>query len=237
MFICDVFFLFHEKINNYSRKIGLYISSHMKSIREKICINDESIFKNLFTRRFYKVWNKLFNRAILLLDIFKYLQFFIFISYHVFIIKNVNVAVYETYLDEEFDATNIVRKFIITTITLIEMNYVKLFNSTIKNIVWQKTEIFKSENLVFSTFQLLEIITVLQKKAREKQIMLKFFDIDSTFSEFAISLKSKIQLQNCSFVFAYVRVWFRVKTFETQNIITLDDFTRDFENFFLSERF
>lgn len=121
--------------------------------------------------------------------------------------------------------------------TLIAINHVKLLDSTIENIVWQKTKIFKSKNLAFSTFQLSEVITVLQKKTKKKQIMLKFVDIDSTLSDFAISLKSKVQLQNCLFAFAVVRAWLWAKTFETQNIMTSDDFKRGFENFFLPGRF
>lgn len=119
--------------------------------------------------------------------------------------ENIDVAIYEIHFGGEFDATNIVRKSIITTVTSVAMNHVKLLDPTIEDIVWQKAEIFKSRNLTFSTFQLSEVTTVLQKKATEKQIMLKFVDIDSTFSNFTISLKSKIQLQNCSFAFAVVR--------------------------------
>lgn len=209
----------------------------MKSIRERICINGEPISEDLFTRRFYEVWDKLPNRATSLLDIPRYLQLLTLISYHVFIMENVDVAIYETHLGGEFDATNIVRKPIITAVTSIGMDHVKLLGPTIEDIAWQKAGIFKPGSLAFSTFQLSEVTTVLQERAREKQVMLEFIGIDSALSEPPISLKPKVQLQNCSLALAVVRAWLRVKTPGAQNIMTPDDFTRGFENFFLPGRF
>lgn len=63
--------LVHGKTSGYPQKIGLYTSPHMKNIRERIRINGygEPIAEELFTSRFFEVWDKLPERATALLDI------------------------------------------------------------------------------------------------------------------------------------------------------------------------
>lgn len=140
------FLLVHGKTSGYPQKIGLYTSPHMKNIRERICINGEPISEELFTRRFFEVWDKLPNRATPLLDIPRYLQLLTLVSYHVFIMKNLDVAIYETHCGGEFDATNIVRNPIITAVTTIAMDHMNLLGSTIEKITWHKAGIFKPES-------------------------------------------------------------------------------------------
>lgn len=155
------FFLIHVKTSGYPQKIELYTSPHIKSIREKICINGEPISKELFTRSFFEVWDKLPNCTTPLLDIPRYLQLLTFTSYHVFIMENVDVAIYETHLGGEFDATNVVRNPIITAVTSIAMDHVKLLGPTLKKIAWHKAGIFKLGSMAFLSFQLPAVTTVL----------------------------------------------------------------------------
>lgn len=121
----------------------------MKCIRERIRINGELISEELFARRFFEVWDKLPGRATPLLDIPRYLQLLTLTSYHVFITENVDVAIYETHLGGEFDATNIVKSPTITAVTSIAMDHVKLLGPTIENVTWHKAGIFKAGSLAF----------------------------------------------------------------------------------------
>lgn len=209
----------------------------MNNIRERIRTNGEPISEELFTRRFFEVWDRLPDRATPLLDIPRYLQLLALTSYHVFIVGNVDVAVYETHLDGEFDATNVVRSPTITTVTSIAMDHVKLLGPTLDRIAWHKAGIFKPGSLAFTTLQLPAVTTVLQERAAERKVLLEFVGIDSRLPTDAASLKPKVQRQNCSLALAIVRAWLRVKIPGAQSTMISDSVKRGIENFLWSGRF
>lgn len=140
----------------------------MKSIRERICINGEPISEELFTRSSFEVWDKLPNRATPLLDIPRYLRLLTLTSYHVFIMENVDVAIYETHLGGEFNATNVVRNPTITVVTSIAMDHVKLLGPTLEKIAWHNAGIFKPGSMAFRLFSYRQT-TVLQEQAAERK--------------------------------------------------------------------
>ncbi|MCJ1251367.1 hypothetical protein MMC30_008600 [Trapelia coarctata] len=227
----------HGKTCGYPQKVGLYTSPHMKNIRERIRINGEPISEGLFTRRFFEVWGKLPDRATPMLDIPRYLQLLALVSYHVFILEKVDVAIYETHLGGEFDATNIVRNPVVTAVTSIAIDHVRLLGPTVEDIAWQKAGIFKAGSLAFSTRQLPAVTTVLQKRAAEKGVVLEFVDIDSALPTDAASLKPKVQKLNCSLAATVVRAWLRIKAPKAQSIMASDCFTRGVHNFSWPGRF
>ena len=63
------------------------------------------------------------------------------------------MAIYETHLGGEFDATNIINVPIVTAVTSIAMDHVRLLGPGIEDIAWHKAGIFKSGSLAFSTLQ------------------------------------------------------------------------------------
>jgi folylpolyglutamate synthase len=209
----------------------------MKCIRERIRINGEPISEELFARRFFEVWDKLPGRATPLLDIPRYLQLLALTSYHVFIMENVDVAIYETHLGGEFDATNVVKSPTITAVTSIAMDHVELLGPTIEKVAWHKAGIFKAGSLAFSTFQLPAVTAVLQERAVERKVMLQFVGIDSALPTNAASIKPKVLRQNCSLALAVTRAWLQVKAPKAQSSITSNDLTRGVENFSCPGRF
>jgi len=231
------FLLSHGKSGNYPRKIGLYTSPHMKNIRERIRINAEPVSEELFTRCFFEVWDRLPDRTTLLLDIPRYLQLLTLTSYHVFLTEGVDVAIYETHLGGEFDATNIVEGPTIAAVTSIAMDHVELLGPTIEKIAWHKAGIFKPGSLAFSALQLPAVAAVLQERAAEKKVVLEFVGIDFTLPDNAASLRPKVQRENCSLALAICRAWLRVKAPQAQNVITHDECVRGVENFFWPGRF
>ncbi len=194
----------------------------MKHIRERICINSEPISEELFTTCFFEVWDKLPDHATPALDIPRYLQLLALLSFHVFAKEKVDVAIYETHFGGEFDATNVIRAPIITAVTSITMDHVRLLGPTIENIAWHKAGIFKSGSIAFSTLQENAVTTVLQQRAAEKGVMLEFVGIDSTLPIDATALKPKVQRINCSLALAAVRAWLSLKAPEAQG------YTKDF---------
>ena len=226
----------HGQSTGYPQKIGLYTSPHMQNIRERIRLNGEPISEELFTQRFFEIWDKLPNRATSLLDIPRYLQLLALTSYHVFILEKVDVAIYETHLGGEFDARNIIESPIVTVVTSISMDHVRLLGPTIEKIAWHKAGIFKSGSLAFSTSQLPTVVSVLRERAAEKRVVLEFINVDSTLPDAAASLRSIVQKLNCSLALAAVRAWLQIKA-SNDKIITSDDLRRGAEKFFWPGRF
>ncbi|KAH6670181.1 folylpolyglutamate synthase [Halenospora varia] len=220
----------HGDNTGYPRKIGLYTSPHINNIRERIRINGEPISKEHFAMRFFEVWDKLPGQATPTLDIPRYLQLLALLSFHVFIEETVDVAIYETHLGGEFDATNIIRTPLATAITPITMDHVSLLGPTIQRIAWNKAGIFKSGILAFSTLQEPEVVTVLEQRAAEKGAMLEFVDVDTTLPTNAAALKPKVQRMNCSLALAVVRAWLSIMAPEGQSTME-DTITRGIEQF------
>ena len=208
----------------------------MKCIRERICINGEPISRELFTTKFFEIWDKLPDDPSPTLDIPRYLQLLALLSFHVFISEKVDVAIYETHSGGEFDATNIIRTPVVAAITPIAMDHVRLLGPTIKDIAWHKAGIFKSETLAFSTLQDSAVTTVLQQRAAEKKVLLEFVGIDSALPPDAPALKPEAQRINCSLALALVRAWLSVKAPKMQNH-TKDFFCGGIEQFSCPGRF
>ncbi|ESZ98566.1 folylpolyglutamate synthase [Sclerotinia borealis F-4128] len=186
----------------YPQNIGLYTSPHMKNIRERIRINGEPISKEHFTMRFFEIWDKLPGQATPILDIPRYLQLLTLLSFHVFIEEKVNVAIYETHLGGEFDATNVIRMPLVTAVTPIAMDHVSLLGS-----------------LAFSALQEPEVAMVLEQRAAEKGVRLKFIGVDSALPTSAAALQPKVQKINCSLALAVARAWIALKAPKMQAIM------------------
>ena len=202
----------------------------MKNIRERICIGGEPISKELFTTRFFEIWDKLPDHATPKLDVPRYLQLLTLLSFHVFTEEKVDVAIYETHFGGEFDATNIISTPIVTAVTSIAMDHVRLLGPTIESIAWHKAGIFKSGSHAFSTLQERAVTTVLQQRAAERGVMLEFVGVDSALPTSATALKPKVQGINCSLALAVVRAWLSVKAPEAQSHMK-DVLTRGIEQF------
>ncbi|OAL72084.1 folylpolyglutamate synthase [Trichophyton violaceum] len=220
----------HGDNTGYPQKIGLYTSPHIRNIRERIRINSEPISQELFTIRFFEIWDKLPMQATDTLDTPRYLQLLALLSFHIFIKESVDVAVYETHLGGEFDATNIISAPIVTGITSISIDHHNLLGPTIEDIAWHKAGILKSGSIAFSTLQEPAVATVLQQRAAEKGVALKFIGLDSDIPVTAEALKPKVQRLNCSLALAVFRAWLSVKVSPEQYSID-DDIVGGIENF------
>ena len=229
--------LSHGKTSGYPRKIGLYTSPHLKSTCERIRINNKPISKELFTRCFFDVWDKLPREATPSLDIPRYLQLLALMSYHVFITEDVDMAIYETHLGGEFDATNIVKKPVVTAIASIAMDHVRLLGPTLEEIAWHKAGIFKREVQAFSTVQHPSVTAVLKRRAAERNTQLAIIGIDPELPFSAVSLKPEVQKVNCSLALSVTRAWLKLKAPRLGTDITSEDIIRGIEGFYWPGRF
>ena len=141
------------------------------------------------------------------MDIPRYLQCLAVLAIHVFLEESVDVAIFETHSGGQFDATNILESPLITAITSIGMDHVKTLGPTIRDIAWHKSGIFKTGGLALSSLQTQEISEVLQHRASEKNVELRFIGIDPALPPDAVALRPQTQKINCSLALAIVRAW------------------------------
>jgi folylpolyglutamate synthase len=210
----------------------------MKNIRERIRINGKPISEVLFASRFFEIWKVLPREPKVELDVPRYLQLLTLLAIHVFIAEEVDVAIFETHCGGEYDATNIIRAPLVTAVTSIGKDHVRLLGPEIENIAWHKAGIFKQGCLAFSTLQdpeFPEVTAMLKKRAYEKGAVLSFVDIEPTLPTDAGALKPEVQRINCSLALAVVQAWMSRQNSGLQ--INRQDILRAIEKFSWPGRF
>ncbi|CAI0655452.1 unnamed protein product [Colletotrichum noveboracense] len=134
---------FHNE-SSAPRKIGLYTSPHLVSVRERIRINSEPISEELFTQYFFEVWDALSAKQELGYEEKPtYFRFLTLMSFHVFMQENVDAAIYEVGVGGELDSTNIIDQPVAVAITTLGIDHVQTLGNTIEQIAWHKAGIMK----------------------------------------------------------------------------------------------
>ena len=197
----------YSHLRQYPRAVGLYTSPHIVTVRERIQINGAPISEELFAKRFFEVWNKLPEESSEDLDVPRYLQLLTLLSFHVFISERVDVAIYETHLGGEYDATNIVMNPITTAVTTIAEDHVHLLGPTIENIAWHKSGIFKKGAPAFSSPQTTSVEKVLRERALERNTTLEMVTPNQMLEKMTVPGMPKVQKTNCSLALALVSIY------------------------------
>lgn len=159
------------------------------------------------------------------------------ISVHVFIREKIDVAIYETHHGGEYDATNFFPKPVVSGITTIGMDHVEQLGPSIQNIAWHKAGIFKHGIPAFSTPQEPAVAAVLQRRAAEKEVSLKYTDVSSALPANAPALVVDVQRINSSLALALVDAFLKAKGSKEHRSMTLQDVHLGVERFFWPGRF
>ncbi|CAG9955046.1 unnamed protein product [Clonostachys rosea f. rosea IK726] len=193
------------------RKTGLFISPHLVSVRERIRINSTPIPEALFARYFFDVWDRLGSAAEQdgveganqengsPLDIRPtYARFLTLMSWHVFLQEGVDVAVYETGIGGEFDATNVVEGPVAAGISSLGIDHIFALGDTIEKIAWHKAGIMKTGSPAFTIEQVPAAQKVLQERADEKGVGLQALKIDPRLRDVRIHPDAEFQKKNAT---------------------------------------
>ncbi|KAL8639612.1 MAG: hypothetical protein Q9228_003368 [Teloschistes exilis] len=218
----------HGERTGFPQKVGLYTSPHLSYVQERIQINSRPIPENLFAKYVFEVWNGLSGR---ISPEPRYLQLLYLISIHAFLKERVDVAIYETHHGGEYDATNIIQQPIATGVTTIGMDHVEQLGPAIENIAWHKAGIFKRGSPAFSCLQEPAATAVLQQRASEKNVALKFIDVDPSLPCKESVLKPEVQRTNCSLAIALAGAFLKVKAPEEHCILEPHEILRGIEQF------
>ncbi|KAI5951838.1 MET7 [Candida jiufengensis] len=191
-------------------KIGLYTSPHLKSVRERIRINGEPINKDLFTKYFFEVWDKLSSTksdpiewpTLQPSDQIKpmYFKYLTVLSFHVFLQEGIDTAIYEVGVGGTFDSTNIIEKPTVTGISALGIDHTFMLGNTIDSITDNKTGIFKKGSPVFVSEQQEYPKTHKQIEKRAKELgasSLEFVKADQ-LPDVQLGLSGEFQKENAA---------------------------------------
>lgn len=191
-------------------KIGLYTSPHLRSVRERIQIDNESISEELFTKYFFEVWDRLDAAA----DAENtppgvptrpvYFRYLTLTALHAYLAEGVDTAVIECGIGGEYDSTNILLSPTVTAVTSLGIDHTAMLGSTLPEIAWHKAGIFKPGSVAFSAPQKDEAIAVLQQRAKERNTQLHVVDVhpDLASNKIKLGLSASFQKTNASVAIA-----------------------------------
>ncbi|KAJ2869974.1 Folylpolyglutamate synthetase, partial [Coemansia asiatica] len=135
---------------NKKLKIGLFTSPHLIEACERIRINGEPISKELFTKYFNEVYDRLTSDTPPLKKVTPdthnipvYFRFVNLMAVHVFLSEGVDVAIMEVGVGGQYDSTNAVRKPVVCGIASLGIDHQAILGSTIESIAWHKAGIIK----------------------------------------------------------------------------------------------
>lgn len=197
-----------QKTHTRPKKVGLYTSPHLISVRERIRINSSPISEALFSKYFFEVWDK-----ICVPDqqgrpppspLPVYFRFLTLMSFHVFISESVDVAIYETGMGGEYDATNIIERPAATGISALGIDHTFHLGNTIESIAWHKLGIAKKDVRLYTVEQPSKAMAVISKRAHEKTGMDQIAVVGESpyLKDINIKPNAPFQKQNASLAIA-----------------------------------
>ncbi|KAK8122357.1 folylpolyglutamate synthase [Apiospora sp. TS-2023a] len=127
-----------------------------------------------------------------------YARYLTLMSYHLFLQEGVDVAVYETGIGGEYDATNIVERPVATAISTLGIDHVFALGDTVEKIAWHKAGIMKKGSAAFTIEQVPEAAEVLQNRAQQKGVDLKALSIDPRLQGVNVRPNAVFQKKNAS---------------------------------------
>lgn len=214
----------YQKSRSTPRHVGLFTSPHLIAVRERIRIDSRPISEELFAKYFFEVWDRLeagkegeaagtdggggagdHDRDVELAPLGTkpiYARYLTLMSYHVFLSEGVDVAVYETGIGGEYDATNIVERPVATGISTLGIDHVYVLGDTVEKIAWHKAGIMKTGSPAFTVEQVPSATLVLKGRAADKKVNLKILDIDPRLNGVKIRPDANFQKKNASLAIA-----------------------------------
>ncbi|RXM99458.1 Folylpolyglutamate synthase, mitochondrial, partial [Acipenser ruthenus] len=143
-------------------------SPHLVQVRERIRINGQPISKELFTKYFWQVYNRLDEtKDAHYGSMPAYFRFLTILAFHVFLQEKVDLALIEVGIGGAYDCTNIIKKPWVCGVSSLGVDHTSILGDTIEKIAWQKGGIFKPGVPAFTVKQPENPMKVLAERAQE----------------------------------------------------------------------
>lgn len=186
-------------------KIGLYTSPHLIDYTERIKINGQDISKEDFSQIIFQIIELAETNSIHITE-FEILTALAFVYFNN---QKVDFVILETGLGGRLDATNIIKKPLISVITTIDIDHIDRLGNTIEKIAFEKAGIIK-EKVPVITLKDNNGIEIITKTCSEKSSNLILADssdykqknqkIIAENNEYKLALSGLWQLKNLALV-------------------------------------
>lgn len=207
---------------NCVSKVGLYTSPHLKSVRERICIDGAPISEDKFATYFFQLWDRLAasrsdtDQFPAFGDDMKpvYFRYLTLLSFHIFLQEGVDTAIYEVGVGGEYDSTNVIQKPTVTGVAPLGIDHTFMLGNTLEEIAWNKGGIFKAGAAAYSVAQPESALGVLRERAAERGAPFEEISVreDIASGEVKLGLPAEFQKVNASLAVALVSEHVRVLT-------------------------
>ncbi|NWY59160.1 FOLC protein, partial [Chionis minor] len=146
-------------------------SPHLVQVRERIRINGQPISKELFSKYFWLVYNRLEEtKDPAHAGMPAYFRFLTILAFHVFLQEKVDLAVVEVGIGGAYDCTNIIRAPVVCGVSSLGIDHTSILGDTMEKIAWQKGGIFKPGVPAFTVAQPERPLEVLRDRAQEREV-------------------------------------------------------------------
>ncbi|NXF29488.1 FOLC protein, partial [Nyctibius bracteatus] len=145
-------------------------SPHLVQVRERIRINGQPISRELFSKYFWLVYNRLEEtKDPAHASMPAYFRFLTIMAFHVFLQEQVDLAVVEVGIGGAYDCTNIIRAPVVCGVSSLGIDHTSILGDTMEKIAWQKGGIFKPGVPAFTVAQPERPLEVLRDRAQERE--------------------------------------------------------------------
>lgn len=160
-------------------KTGLYTSPYIVDFRERIRIDGEMISENNLdsvTEKVKSEIEKLRNEDTIITE-FEAVTAAAFLYYKE---QGCDFVVLETGLGGRFDATNVIEQPLVSIITSISLDHVKILGNTVSEIAYEKCGIIKNGcPVVSNSVQLPDVLRVIKEQSKIKKSGLVIADVNA----------------------------------------------------------
>lgn len=131
--------------SEHGLKVGLNISPHIVDFRERIQINNTFISKKLLVNTLEQILPVLKGMDSQGIEYTpSYFEVVTALAFSIFKIQTVDIAVVEVGLGGRFDASNIIKKPLVSVITGVSLDHTRILGSTEEKIAAEKSQIIKN---------------------------------------------------------------------------------------------
>ncbi|KAI9766581.1 MAG: Folylpolyglutamate synthetase [Geoglossum simile] len=201
-------------------KIGLYTSPHLRSVRERIQINNAPLSEPLFTQYFFEVWDRLETSAAREGHAGgkpSYFRFLTLTAFHAYLREGVDTAIIEVGIGGEHDSTNVIERPTVVGITSLAIDHQLTLGDTIEEITWHKAGIMKPGSPAFTVPQLDRAMSVLKQRAKERNADLTIVGCHPELKSIRLGLDADYQKDNASLAIAIAAAHLRKLSSNTPN--------------------
>lgn len=155
--------------------VGMFISPHLVTTRERIVIGGEMVSEEEFGDAFAIVLNTFHQNEDKVLHP-TFFEFLFLMGMVIFAKKDLDFIILETGMGGRLDATNVFDKPRLTIITEIGLDHCQYLGETIEKIAMEKAGIIKQGVPLVSLSRKPEVMQILQEEAQKKGAVCHFVD-------------------------------------------------------------